>query len=794
MVFIVIFLLLQSFYIFASDDDRLTTRDEIQNHRDTKNSKNDELFEKLYQDAHLPYEAVHSRLVHCVAFARMIQEVFSGERSAQQAEFQKFLSTKKKEVPGEEHTSGAAPAASCSCSDSLVVELSISSKVSVEKELQLFYESRLDFIKKKKPELLPYFDMDILSLLACQLDATLLMTAEDKNLFPVYLWKLFLDTYNELCNKLYSEWISQLKQLYLHKVIPHHLALLEDDLYKKFIKTALRESLSKGLLEYTKDVNAQGVTSFILSPKSKMALAATISHDLKEYISSEVKKYNSLYEPYTEDKALPWVSEFISKNQKLLQHPYFIKGLFIPTIFNRIAYDLSALKKMNIDNKNLATIDDNNPKALSHFYEVFYKTILQGLYKGISQFSNDHSIELEDEKIFSYITDFFESFESNLFRVDHNGRIMPVDGICFLIVDRVTNHFNRHIQELKKTGQKYASVPLYIHHPDRYLSVELQNNSAPIQNSREQSLKELEKKALAAESYQQQQNRLVLQSQEHDKKQQEKTAREAKAAQNKAKREQAEMERQQQAEQEEAARKKREQERKIARDAAAQELCRQRDAQIEKIHEKSRSLYDIEKRIKQLSILFESKKKLEEVQLEIRNKIDRLSKSKDLKKELGLFDNDLLSIQRLIRELEEILEHEEKQKLIELDEQENSSIEQKDRENFVGAPAASCGFLETGIAGNSSDGLLSKVDGHRKKSVSKGFSDRYTMAEQADANLKNSETQYDYARTLCRCLNHNPSMLGPVEECCYCRFQKFNRPMNPEAPAFFSRVHRVYEE
>jgi len=650
MFFIVIFLLIQNFYIFASDDDAPveTVAAQYQSNSSTKSI----LVQRLQAEVNaLQTEAIGDHMVGSVQLEAIVLKML-----------REYGCVKLESL--EHETVGASPAYAGS-SDDLRVKSAIRSAMFVQEnpQLEIFYQEKLEFVQKKKPELLPYFDRDILSLLACQLDKTSSIRVEDKNLFEIYLWKLFLDTYNESFKKIYDTLIFVLIKNRSDRIIPCEIVLNENDIYKKFVKKALSECLSEDLLEYTTNVNSQGITSVVLSTKSKDSFRDKITNYANEYIHFKIREYHNSYRPYAADKVPAWVCEYIEKIQeKFYKQPNFLKGLYIPTIFNRIGYDLSEINNMNknklVDQLGLINVQDELSQgiALSFFYQSFYTEIFENLYKDLSSFKKKYSIDLEDEKIFLSIANAFENFEHNIFHLDQMGGLRPTREFALFLLNNTIGDINSQIKKLKETNsQRYAHVPEYT-----VTTVGLENSSQSIRYSREQSLRELEKNALAAERYQQEQARLALQSQEHDKKQQEKKEREEKAAANKIAKEQAEIEKQKQAERDEAERRNREQERKRARDAAIQELYRQRDIKLENLRKEMIFVSDLEEKVSRSSFSSEIKKKLADLKAEIENQRKRLNSSKDLKKELTLFESIFSEIAQRIKQIEEAIEKEKK--------------------------------------------------------------------------------------------------------------------------------------
>jgi len=657
MLFVVLFLLIQSLYIFASDDDEPAQNMVTQYQSST--SVRRILVQRLQAEVNaLQTEAIGDQRVSSAQLEAVVLKML-----------REYGCVKLESL--EHQTAGALPADSGS-SDALRVQSAIRSAMLVQEnpQLELFYKEKLEFVQEKKPELLPYFDRDILSLLAYQLDKTSSIRADDKNLFEIYLWKLFLDTYKDSFKKIYDTLIFVLIKNRSNRVIPCEIPLDEHDIYKKFVKRALIESLSEDLLEYKTDVNLQGVTSVVLSQKSKDSLRDKITDYANEYINLKIGEYYNSYRQYTPDKVPAWVSGYIEKIQKkFYKQPNFLKGLYIQTIFNRIGYDLSEIDNMNknrlVDQVDFINVPDETSQgvALSFFYQSFYTEIFENLYKDIGFFQKKHSISLDDEKIFLSIANAFENFEYNIFHIDQLGGLRPTKEFSFFLLNNTINDINSQIKQLKEANsQRYADVPEYT-----ISRIALENSSQSIRYSREQSRRGIESKALAVASYQQQQALLALQSQEHDRKQQEKKIKDEEAAINKAKREQAEIEKLRKAEQDEAERRNREQERKKARDAAAQELCRQRDTKLENLRKETIFLSDLEEEFGSISFSTDIKKKLLDLKMEIENQRKRLNSSKDLKRELTSFEAIFSEIIQRIKEVEKDIEKEKSLRSVTVD-------------------------------------------------------------------------------------------------------------------------------
>ena len=214
MFFIVTLLLVQSFYIVTSDDDNDQQLVVYNEQPQKPQGLSDEVQPICVEKELRKYMELTLKLAN---LERMMEDVVRQEDSGLQPKKGVSFTVLDNESLNNVDIAKAAVAGAALARASAAGAASLDDKYNCtlamkeNPKLETFYNNRLVFVQQQLPDAIPYFDRDILAILGCQLDETLVST-EEKNLFEIYLWKLFLDIYKSVFKLTYFNLVAVLAQ------------------------------------------------------------------------------------------------------------------------------------------------------------------------------------------------------------------------------------------------------------------------------------------------------------------------------------------------------------------------------------------------------------------------------------------------------------------------------------------------------------------------------------------------------------------------------------------------------
>ncbi len=518
--------------------------------------------------------------------------------------------------------------------------------------LSAFYKQRIAFVSQVHPGLLPYFDPEVLQLLAYSLNTE----GELDNLKEKYLWKTFLDVSQTVFKQAYEGLLNILSMRRLDGTIPFNFQLVEYDLYKKIVIEALKECLETKSLEYENSLD-----SLTFTIKTKDFLKHTIIEKVNSLVQLKIEEHHAAYSPYSSDKAPKWVDDYVQENLKTLSKDRsFIHQLYLPAIIQRLAYDAHEILTRNLNNEEQIDFDrfketeeTHQKLCLSFFYKFFYEETLKRFYIEFNDYKKENSLDIKDEEVLSLMSTAFERYPYNVFHVDPVGNLRITFPFGKFFLNNVLANINGLVekkQKEKKEGD--VSIPPFVL-KKRVSSEEKVFN---IKESRRQNVE-----AMAIQAYQRNQAFLSEQSKKYEQEQQAKIELAKKAAANKVKRQEEEKTRQEQIAQELAAKKEKERQQNIAHQVAAQELQKQKNNRLELLHQKRVLLYDFEDKAQELEAL-DIKKLIDRVKTAIEEQQKLFNNSKNLKKTLSESQAGCSQIDTDVQEIEQLLEKKTKQK------------------------------------------------------------------------------------------------------------------------------------
>jgi hypothetical protein len=329
-------------------------------------------------------------------------------------------------------------------------------------KIESFYATKLQFIQENMPNGLPYFDRDILMFLGTELDNVAVLP-QDKELFEIKLWKIFLDVYSDVFKPSYLYFAARIAQDSIEPFIVDKLKLVENGLYIEILKKALKECALEGVLEYEQSIDA-------LAFKSKRILVKKIGKSLDAYMESEFEKYGLRYSRHSPGKEPKWVAAYITKNPKeVYKDPSFLTKLYLPKVLSRAAYDITQASDMSMHGTKPKSDDDcdsmeeiKNKLILSAWYKDFYADMLKDIYKEFNKFDRRHGTNWNEEKLLELFSDTFETYPNNIFHVNEAGELATTREFGQFFLHNVMHNINKWVEELKKTdSDKYSKLPMF---------------------------------------------------------------------------------------------------------------------------------------------------------------------------------------------------------------------------------------------------------------------------------------------------------------------------------------------
>ena len=509
-----------------------------------------------------------------------------------------------------------------------------------------FHRQREAFIEQKYPQFMPYFDKEILDLLAYNFDVAL-VPDEFKE---TYLWGMFLDVSREVFKQVYENVTKILEIRRLDGTVPFNFQIEEHDVYKKIVIQVLQGCLNLKLLEYEK--NRDRLT---FSMWSKQLLKNKIVGSINALVQVKIHEHYKTYRPYCSDKAPVWVADYMKQTLKIIttRDKAFIAPLYLPDIIHRIAYDIHEILTRALTSEEQKDFDrfkeleeKQQKKCVTFFYLVFYEGILQEFYTSFNSYKKEHSVDIKDEEVLSLVSTAFEYYPFNIFHVNPVGDLKITTPFIDFFIRNITDNVNLVVKrkQCKEDGRDKSIPPFLLQS-----KVRNEESSFDMKKARKQEAQEL-----SSEAYRLQQALAVTKSQEHEQQRQARQKQLDLAAANKAKKEEEERERQEQLAKKEAERKQRELEKQAAANQAGQQLQEEKDKLLNNLYEKGKLLYDLEENAQGLQAS-DIINLIRKIRAAIDEQRGLFNKSKNLKKTLtesrancGKIDTDIQAIQEAL--------------------------------------------------------------------------------------------------------------------------------------------------